>query len=114
MAYDSLTAQVDVLVPAEAGEVFGFTPPGVVVEGFSFLGVFYGSHALGVVEELDGVRGILDFLKAVFFIPAEYPSVEGCVVFGVVHQAEALVGHLHLLDPGFEYHMQILCLINNL
>ena len=27
-AYDSLTAQVDVLAPAEAGEVFGFGPPG--------------------------------------------------------------------------------------
>ena len=99
-AYDSLAAQVDVLAPAEAGEVFGFTPPGVVVEGFSFPRVFYGSHALGVVEEPDGVRGVLDFLEAVLFVPAEHPAVEGCVVFGVVHQAEAPVGHLYLADLG--------------
>ena len=88
------------LAPAEAGEVFGFTPPGVVVEGFSFLGVFYGSHAVCVVEELDGVRGILDFLEAVLLVPGEHPSVEGCVVFGVVHQAEAPVGNFHLPDLG--------------
>ena len=113
-AYDSLASQVDVLAPAEAGEVFGFTPPGVVVEGFSFPRVLHGSHTVGVVEELNGVRGILDFLEAVFFVPAEYPAVEGCVVFRVVHQAEALVGYSHLADLGFEYHMQILCLINNL
>ena len=99
-AYDAFRAQVDVLAPAEAGEVFGFTPPGVVVEGFSFLGVFHGSHTVCVVEELNGVRGILDFLQAVLFVPAEHPAVEGCVVFGVVHQAEALVGNFHLPDLG--------------
>ena len=45
-------------------------------------------------------EGSWTFFRRFSSVPAEYPSVEGCVVFEVVHQAEALVGYSHLADLG--------------